>query len=148
MFILPPMRTLLLAAFAVLLAGCGWLGAPSVKSTPDDPIAVRRGEPFWLTPGQTAATADGAMLTFEALVDESRCPEGVACVWGGVARISVVPSEPNARYRVPDTLSIGEVRAPGRDRVGPFRLLDLLPHPRAERPQPPQEAYRAQFVIE
>ncbi len=142
------MRTLLIAAFSTLLASCSLLGSHSITGTPDDPIAVERGKPFWLTPGQTATTSDGAMLTFEALVSESRCPEDVTCVWGGMAQIAVVPSEPNVRYRVPDTLSIGDVRAPAHDHVGPFRLLDLLPRPRSDRPQPPQEQYRAQFVIE
>lgn len=130
----------------LFLAGCGWMAGAPASDPP--PLRVARGEAFWLSIGQTAHAPDGAMLTFEAIVEDSRCPADVACVWGGVASVSVVPSEPNVRYRVPDTLSTGDLREGDHSQIGPFRLLDVRPAPRADGPAPAPEAYRGQFIIE
>jgi hypothetical protein len=46
------------------------------------------GEPFSLTPGQSA-TVDGVQITFVAVTQDSRCPPDVQCVWEGDAEVKV-----------------------------------------------------------
>src|SRR5262245_47462864 len=47
-----------------------------------------------LDEGQTAVLTGGGKLTFANVVNESRCPTGVQCVWAGTAtvRFHLVPS--------------------------------------------------------
>ncbi len=138
---------------AILLsAGCSWMGAGADEAPrADDRIRVEKGEPFWLELDQTAVLATDmldengmpldASLTFNKVIEDSRCPAEVTCVWAGRARIEVAPTAPNARYTLV-TLTLGDTT-----RAGAFRLLDLTPLPSASDAADPQ-AYRAQFVAE
>ena len=45
---------------------------------------------FELRPGQTITiTGTGSRVTFEAVVEDSRCPAGVQCIWAGNARVTL-----------------------------------------------------------
>lgn len=49
---------------------------------------------FSLDEGQTGHLSNGGTITFANVVNESRCPTGVQCVWAGTAtvRFRLVPS--------------------------------------------------------
>ena len=77
-----------------------WLALFGGWSTPVIPVAnvsappaiqeVSMGEPFLLPYGATA-TADGGSLwiTFERIVEDSRCPADVMCAWSGRAVVAL-----------------------------------------------------------
>ena len=73
----------LLLATAVL-AGCAT--APATNPAAD---AVADGSEIQLGIGETARLADGSRLAYLRLVDDSRCPPDVQCVWAGDAEIAL-----------------------------------------------------------
>jgi hypothetical protein len=97
----PRLRAALLAVAVLPLtaAGCATAQAPS-DAPPSDPpetgrvASIDAGDPFRLALGETHRE-DGHTVTFVEVVEDSRCPEGVACVWSGRAKIRVeVDGEP------------------------------------------------------
>jgi hypothetical protein len=40
--------------------------------------------------GQPLAVGDGASVTVTAVVEDSRCPEDVVCIWEGELRVSAI----------------------------------------------------------
>jgi len=54
-------------------------------------VQIVLGEEFVLHVGQTTAQVGetGPRLTFEAVLEDSRCPVGVTCVWAGDAVVVV-----------------------------------------------------------
>lgn len=125
----------------VVLAGCAADPATS-PSAPDDPQAT---EVTWETAsrdsvivalgGTVTVRGAGVAVTWIELLQDSRCPQGVVCVWEGDAEVLV-------RLRVGDRTSravlhtAGEPRAFALDGVE-VTLLDVLPHPvEGERPDP------------
>lgn len=69
----------------VLLGACSATPAadpPGATAIPDD-------TPFQLGIGQHARLADGSQLTYLRLVNDSRCPPDVQCVWAGNAEIAL-----------------------------------------------------------
>ena len=83
-----------LAVCLLLLTGAGCATAQQ----PAEPEARVRtpdaGEPFRLALGDTA-DRDGHAVRFAEVVEDSRCPEDVQCVWAGRAKIRVeIDGEP------------------------------------------------------
>lgn len=75
-----------ITVFSALVAACG------TTSLGEDVAVV--GEPFQVEFGETARIPDaGFDLTFVALVDDSRCPDGATCIWQGNASVVVSLSE-------------------------------------------------------
>ena len=73
-------------------------GAPSAASTgrmttavEETPVAtLRDGAPVRLAPGESSIVAPGAIrIRFDRVLEDSRCPSGVTCVWAGRARVQV-----------------------------------------------------------
>jgi hypothetical protein len=87
------MRVLIFAG-ALLLAGCA-----AGNGFPDEP-QVKAGEEFTLAAGASASIDGRYLITFEKVVEDSRCPMNARCVWEGNARVA---------------LSVLEVRSGDRD---------------------------------
>jgi hypothetical protein len=83
------MRHLIYAGVFVL-AGCS-----TPDAFPDDP-KVRAGEEFTLAAGASASLDNRFLVTFEKVLEDSRCPMNARCVWEGNARvlISVIELRP------------------------------------------------------
>jgi hypothetical protein len=73
-------------------------GAPSAASTgrtttavEETPVAtLRDGAPVRLAPGESTTVEPGAMrIRFDRVLEDSRCPSGVTCVWAGRARVQL-----------------------------------------------------------
>lgn len=78
------MTSLLIYAAAVLLLGC------QVASPGIDPMQVRLGQEFQLRAGQQAIVeGEGLRVRFVSVLEDSRCPEDVRCIWGGNAEVLV-----------------------------------------------------------
>jgi len=98
-----------------------------------DTATAQLGHEFVLAGGQDAMV-DGAglRLKFERVLDDSRCPKRVSCVWTGAARIAVVVT-PDGQQ--PTTLEFDTNPAPGQthltDTVGGYivELRSLDPYP-------------------
>ena len=99
-------RAAALAVLSLPLAGAGC--APS-RAAPEGPAVQGRvarpdaGDPFRLALGATAER-DGHRVRFVEVVEDSRCPQGTACVTEGRARLRIevdgrpfVLSVPHAR---------------------------------------------------
>ena len=70
----------LVACWLVAVAGCGSSGVTQATL----------GEPVVLRVGQSAELPDeDVRIGVSGVPQDSRCPEGVACVWAGVAVVSV-----------------------------------------------------------
>jgi hypothetical protein len=113
----------------------------------DDTQPAASSRTIVVAPG-TSARVDGTPLsiTLEAIVDDSRCAEGVTCIWAGDvgARISIgadraTPEEATLHLMVaPHDVTHGDVR---------ITLVSVTPYPKADQKIDP-ESYRATFRID
>lgn len=80
-----PNAPLLLSALLPLsLAAC----ASGTAGTAGSAASVADATPFDLRPGETAVLADASRLQYVRLVEDSRCPPDVQCVWAGDAIVA------------------------------------------------------------
>jgi hypothetical protein len=133
------MRYLPIALFA--LAACETLPDVSLLVTPDQPATVI------LFRGQHALIGSEPLeIVFRDVVEDSRCPTDVTCVWAG-----------NGKVRLRLTLGTGSESTadlntgllPSRTEVGPYRitLVELSPDPVSTASIPP-ERYRINLLVE
>jgi hypothetical protein len=97
------MRTLLVLAAALGLAGCSAVGDVSkIASSRAVPI----GQEFELARGEVVHL-DGTSVSviFDAVLEDSRCPMNARCIWAGNARVQVsigVGSTPSHEFNTSD----------------------------------------------
>jgi hypothetical protein len=102
-------------AILALIAGCASSSPPARSG-----LAYAR-------LGQTVYV-DGPRVTPLAVVEDSRCPTGVACVWAGRLRISArIDLGSGSRTR---EMTLGE---PQQVADGTLELVEATPHPTAKR---------------
>ena len=94
---------------------------------------------FKLTLGETAST-NGVTFHFKEVLEDSRCPENVQCVWAGQARVQVDISGSDLQEEAVDII----VGKKGKDVICEtdgyvFRAVQLAPYPVA--PEGKKEAY-------
>lgn len=83
------------------------------------------------TGGEAALKAEGLVLRFVSVVGDSRCPEGVTCVWAGDAEIRVGLRRAGGKSRT-FTLHTGRERQQEAAYGGyVVRLVGLSPRPKA-----------------
>ena len=116
------MRTLPAALAAVLaLAACD--GGPLVRGAYTGEAEVELG---------TAVALDGLAVSFDRVVEDSRCPEDAVCIWPGMAVVALtVEGRPLTLPVVdPDRVAESDVR------FGNLVLaaIDLVPYPQHENP--------------
>ena len=71
-----------------LLAGCvGAAPTPQPPAGKDSPMHDHAPQTVTLGVGERATLLDGSQLTYLQLVNDSRCPPDVRCVWAGDAEI-------------------------------------------------------------
>lgn len=157
------LRPLLLAALCAALAGCGAapqappaarVFAPATPAAPSATPAVLADlggdATLTLRLGETASLgAAGASVSFDAVVEDSRCPASARCIWQG--RVVVAGSVTVGGRATPFTLSSlgGLADAPASLRAGPYtlRIADVAPYP--ETPGGvPEEAYVLSLALE
>ena len=95
--------------------------------------------------GQKTVTADKLKIKFVSLVEDSRCPEDVDCVWAGNARIKIKVTDQRGRT---ETFEINtNMGAKGASFGGyAINLETLTPTPKADA-KLNQNAYTATFNI-
>lgn len=89
-----------------------------------------------------------AIVTFEALTEDSRCPQGAACAWAGEAKVGMaVTIAPDAKSSFP--LVLGADSAAQSHTNGGYRLTlrAVTPTPNAARSTPPADI-RAELQLD
>jgi hypothetical protein len=135
-------RVLLCLAAILVVSGCR-----SATADPPNPAQVKLGEAFTLGLGQDATIAGEPLrVKFDQVLEDSRCPRKVSCVWTGEARLRVLVDAMDGH--APTAVEFNTNPAPGQTRLeaktGPFtiRLLSLDPYPETPEAIPSSE-YRA-----
>lgn len=124
-----------------LLTGCP---APAPKF----PV-FEIGKPFVLAHGATMQTADNAInIQFSTVTGDSRCPEGVQCIWAGRADCAFILTKGDIAEGV--TLSSGDYSQGGSGQTVfngyTVTLNDIAPATRAGETIK-QEDYRATLTV-
>ena len=108
----------LLALVVLATAGCDSSDPDTARSQVEADLSLELGD---------TARADGLEITFESVVQDSRCPEDVVCVWAGLAQVALRLDGTVDTLLVTDPeLAPGAVAQRGDVRV---RAVDLLPYP-------------------
>ena len=130
---------LLCLVIGLWLTGC---------NTPE-PILIQLNQPFTIAINQPAQLSEkGLSLTFEKVLEDSRCPSNVQCAWSGQARISIGVSQTG---QTPATLEMNTNPPLKQDVVTyenfQIQLRALDPYPEDIGQHIPTKAYKATFVM-
>lgn len=119
------------------LAACRSTGEPA-------PRAASLNQEIQLAPNEQAAYGpQGLTVEFVRVVEDSRCPSDVECVWAGEVKVQVAT-------RINDAEAVQhEIKAGEHASVGAFRVVvvKVEPIPVSTR-QIPQEEYRVTLKVE
>jgi hypothetical protein len=101
------------------------------------------GKPFKIKLGQTLEfQGTDLSITFEELLEDSRCPEGATCVWAGNGRVSIKLNELQAEintYLDPKSIDLSDYE---------IKLLSLSPYPEINNEIEPEEYILEMMVSE
>ncbi len=116
-------------------------GCDAEPAAPVTDVRYRLGEAFTLTVGTTATFKDEPLqLRFINVPADSRCPEGVVCVWAGDAAVRIQFTESV------DTLHTMHIPSEVTRGAYTVRMLQLDPYPKHGVPRD-TSAYAARFVV-
>jgi hypothetical protein len=106
----------------VILSGCA--GQPSE-------LKVGLSQKFALAIGQSAAiTEEGLKIKFIEVIGDSRCPQGVQCIWAGEASSLIEITYSGSTYR--KVLTQLGASGPALNDFGMYKItFDLQPYPEA-----------------
>ena len=137
-------RLSLLLIFPVLisaLAGCGTqktitpivisttTTTTTAATTPGTQL-VFLNVPFTLAPGQTARIdSEGMDIRFVDVTGDSRCPQGVECIWAGQVTCAIEITKNNILNQVTLTDSAGSGAATGQDFQNYHIFFSVTPSP-------------------
>ena len=131
-------KAILIACCAIATSGCAAVQTAAV---------VEPGASFTLAPGQTATVKGAdASITFKRVLEDSRCPVDVTCVWAGDAKIEIAISRNGAA----DDTRVLSITPPNHEAmVGNLRIrvISLAPVPRQADANVPRK-YLAEFVVD
>ncbi len=91
--------------------------------------SAKLGEEFDLRIGETAAiTGEHLSVGFSSVTEDSRCPQGVDCIWAGNAIVRASVSEASGQR---ETVDLNTELEPKEKRHGGYRLrlIRLRPYP-------------------
>ena len=124
------MKLTLILLAPLALVGCVTPGSPAPAPGEGRFVYARIGE---------TVTVGGPRVTPLALIEDSRCPQGVQCVWAGRVRINATISTPT--MKLTRDLTLGE---PFAVADGTLTLADVQPSKTKDVAIPPG-AYRFGF---
>lgn len=138
------MRRMMMGAMVVALAACGTSVDPDVNP---DTTLVPASTDMTLKVGEELSVGGSVVkIVFARVVEDSRCPTDVVCVWAGNAKVELgirAGMGPTAPLQINTTLEPQAVDWNGI-RV---TLLELQPSPRAADPTQP-DAYTVRIRVE
>ncbi|MGH9769208.1 MAG: hypothetical protein ACREAB_17410 [Blastocatellia bacterium] len=107
---------------------------------------IRLGQEFELKINQEAMIeGEGLAVVFDSVLEDSRCPEGVDCIWSGNAKIRLRSSK---QKQTPATIELNtDVGAKNSSYLNyEISLVALKPRPKADAKVQPGE-YKATLVV-
>jgi hypothetical protein len=107
---------------------------------------IRPGQEFELNINQEAVVeGEGLAVAFESVLEDSRCPEGVDCIWSGNAKIRLRLGK---QKQTPAPVELNtNVGAKSFSYLNyEVRLVALKPRPKADKPVQKNE-YKAALII-
>lgn len=99
--------------------------------SPGDLPEVRLDREFRLPIGREAVLdGEGLVIRFVGVLEDSRCPQGVDCIWSGNARIEISLSQSGVS---PAKMHLNTHLAPQNGSYSSYRisLTNLNPHPKS-----------------
>ncbi len=91
--------------------------------------------------GEAFTSLTGEKLSFEAIIEDSRCPEDVVCIWGGMMTIQMKVKVGNDEETFTLTSDPQKPRL-SKDVLGyEVTLIDLLPYPNTTKNIDPSNHY-------
>jgi hypothetical protein len=129
-------------------------GSPNSIQNPaqsgENTLAVNFNQPFQLKPGETAVL-NQFTVKFNQVESDSRCPQGVQCIWQGEAKLNMLDKGFLVTTDQPVPVEIStlnpKINLGGDAGVGYFlELEDLKPFPQAGNTIKPQD-YETTFKI-
>ena len=93
------------------------------------PAFARQGQTVEVLINKQVAAKGGLKITFVELVEDSRCPVDVECIWAGNAKIKVRVTK-NGRSKVLELNTMGGAAVPSYAGYR-FKLQGLTPKPRS-----------------
>ena len=120
--------------------------SPLFAQQPRKAEVIRLGQEFELKINQEAAIeGEGLAVVFESVLEDSRCPEGVDCIWSGNAKIRIKSSkQKHAPAPIELNTNVGPKSSSYLDYE--IKLVALKPRPKADKPLQPNE-YKAALII-
>jgi hypothetical protein len=103
-------------------------------------------EKFTLRPGQQKRAAGGELrIKFVSVVEDSRCPVGVDCIWAGNAQIKVIATDERGEKK---EMTMNTTMGPQGDQFAGYaiNLVSLTPVPTAKG-KAASSRYRATFTV-
>ena len=86
--------------------------------------------PFTLAPGQTARIeSEGMDIRFVNVTGDSRCPQGVECIWAGQVTCAMEITKNNIKNQVTLTDSAGSGASTGQDFQNYHIFFSVTPSP-------------------
>ena len=114
----------------------------------DNPLDFQLGQSFELAFGQSAdCTCDNLTVTFAEVLEDSRCPSDVVCIWEGQARIKLNVQAPDGQHPL-ELISRAGLSDLARDTLDNlvYELLDVSPYPVSTRPID-EDDYRIELIV-
>ena len=103
--------------------------ATTATTTPGT-LPVFLNVPFTLAPGQTARIeSEGMDIRFVNVTGDSRCPQGVECIWAGQVSCAVEITKNNVVNQITLTDSAGSGAATGQDFQNYHIFFSVTPSP-------------------
>ncbi len=108
----------------------------NAQTTPPETISVNY---------QKTVTKDNLTLKFVSVIEDSRCPVGVNCIWAGNAKVQI---EISSKKGISQTFELNTDLQPQIVAFDGFeiKLQNLTPHPKAETTTNPN-SYTSVFAI-
>lgn len=109
--------------------------SPSAVPTPsNDPAGFALGETFSLNLNQKKqAAAEAISVQFLAVLEDSRCPSDVTCIWAGEVKVSLALSKNQAAAEEKEILMSGGAESAQIKWEGyTIELLDVAPYPKSD----------------
>lgn len=122
---------------------------PLMTASAEPPRKLKRaslGQEFKLKVGERVIIKEaGLNITFSAVAEDSRCPEGVNCIWAGNGRIIVKVSK--GRKKADVQLNTGLEPRQGRFHEYDVKLVALNPYPHKDTVPIKRGVYVATLVV-
>lgn len=138
------MKKLMFFSVALLFVALNWQ-CERVTNTPNSQAAL--GDTLQLSYGQTITLLpDNMEVRFDSVIQDSRCPLDVECVWAGMAEVKMWFRQ----NQVEQTGVLNTLDDPGFITVfgKTVRLIDVTPYPQSPDVIIPQADYKIRIVVE